>query len=47
MNKQDVIEFFDRAACSWDAEMIKNDCVMEKILESAEKGCVCKVDSPL
>lgn len=36
MNKQDVIEFFDRAAPSWDAEMIKNDGIMEKILDNAE-----------
>ena len=36
MNKQDVIEFFDRAASTWDAEMIKNDCVIEKILDNAE-----------
>ncbi len=36
MNKQDVIEFFDRVAPSWDAEMIKSDCVIEKILDNAE-----------
>ena len=36
MNKQDVIEFFDRAASSWDADMIKNDVIMEKILDNAE-----------
>ena len=36
MNKQDVIEFFDRAAQSWDAEMIKSDCIIEKILDNAE-----------
>ena len=36
MNKQDIIEFFDRAASTWDAEMIKNDCVIEKILDNAE-----------
>ena len=36
MNKQDVIEFFDRAAPSWDADMIKNDVIMEKILDNAE-----------
>ena len=36
MNKQDVIEFFDRAASSWDADMIKNDAVIEKILDNAE-----------
>ena len=36
MNKQDVIEFFDRAAPRWDAEMIKNDAIIEKILDNAE-----------
>ena len=36
MNKQDVIEFFDRMAPSWDADMIKNDAVIEKILDNAE-----------
>ena len=36
MNKQDIIEFFDRAAPRWDAEMIKNDVIIEKILDNAE-----------
>lgn len=36
MNKQDVIDFFDRCAPSWDAEMIKNDRIIEKILDNAE-----------
>ena len=36
MNKQDVIEFFDRAASSWDAEMIKNDAIINKILDNTE-----------
>ena len=36
MNKQDVIEFFDRAAPSWDADMIKNDGIIGKILDNAE-----------
>jgi len=36
MNKQDVIEFFDRAASSWDADMIKSDIIIEKILDNAE-----------
>ena len=36
MNKQDVIEFFDRMAPSWDAEMIKNDRIIGKILDNAE-----------
>ena len=36
MNKQDVIEFFDRCAPSWDADMIKNDVTIGKILDNAE-----------
>ena len=36
MNKQDVIEFFDRLAPSWDGDMIKNDEIIEKILDNAE-----------
>ena len=36
MNKQDVIEFFDRCAPSWDAEMIKSDVIIGKILDNAE-----------
>ena len=36
MNKQDIIEFFDRVAPRWDAEMIKNDVIIEKILDNAE-----------
>lgn len=38
MNKQDVIEFFDRLAPSWDADMIKNDVIIGKILDNAEVG---------
>ena len=36
MNKQDVIEFFDRCAPAWDADMIKNDMVIGKILDNVE-----------
>ena len=36
MNKQDVIEFFDRCAPSWDAEMIKSDVIIGKILDNVE-----------
>ena len=38
MNKQDVIAFFDRCAPSWDAEMIKSDVKIGKILDNAEVG---------
>ena len=36
MNKKDIIEFFDRCAPSWDAEMIKSDNLIETILDNAE-----------
>lgn len=36
MKKQDVIEFFDRLAPGWDADMVKNDAIIEKILDGAE-----------
>ena len=38
MEKKDVIEFFDRCAPSWDAEMIKSDVKIGKILDNAEVG---------
>ncbi len=36
MNKRDVIDFFDRCAPTWDAEMIKSDVIIGKILDNAE-----------
>ena len=36
MNKQDVIQFFDRLAPQWDADMIKNDTIIRTILDNAE-----------
>ena len=36
MNKQDVIEFFDRCAPNWDADMIKNDAIIGRILDNCE-----------
>ena len=38
MNKQDVIEFFDRCAPTWDAGMIKSDAIIGTILDNAEVG---------
>ena len=38
MEKKDIIAFFDRCAPSWDAEMIKNDGIINKILDNAEVG---------
>ena len=36
MNKKDVIEFFDRCAPFWDADMVKSDELIGKILDNAE-----------
>lgn len=36
MNKQDVISFFDRLAPSWDADMIRHEDVINRILDNAE-----------
>lgn len=36
MEKKDIIEFFDRCAPSWDADMIKSDRIIGKILDNAE-----------
>ena len=38
MEKKDIIEFFDRCAPSWDADMIKSDLIIGKILDNAEVG---------
>lgn len=35
MNKQDVIAFFDRLAPGWDADMIRHDDIIGKILDLA------------
>ena len=38
MEKKDIIEFFDRCAPTWDADMIKSDLIIGKILDNAEVG---------
>ena len=38
MEKKDIIDFFDRCAPTWDAEMIKSDVIIDKILDNAEVG---------
>ena len=38
MEKKDIIEFFDRCAPGWDADMIKSDLIIGKILDNAEVG---------
>ena len=35
MNKQDVIAFFDRLAPEWDADMIRHDDIIQRILDIA------------
>lgn len=35
MNKKDVIEFFDRLAPGWDADMIRHDDIIAVILDGA------------
>ncbi len=36
MNKQDIIEFFDRLAPQWDTDMIRHDHIIAAILDGAE-----------
>ena len=36
MHKSDVIAFFDRCAPSWDADMVKSDEIIGKILDNTE-----------
>ena len=36
MEKKDIIEFFDRLAPQWDADMIKSDEIIGMILDTAE-----------
>ena len=38
MEKKDVIDFFDRCAATWDADMIKSDVIIGRILDNAEVG---------
>ena len=35
MNKKDVIAFFDRLAPQWDADMIRHDHIINRILDNA------------
>ncbi len=38
MEKKDVIDFFDSRAATWDAEMVKDDAIIGRILDNAEVG---------
>lgn len=45
INKSEVIEFFDRLAPNWDADMIRYDDVIDLILDNAGvKSGVCVLD---
>ncbi len=43
MRKQEIAAFFDRAAESWDAEMVRSDAVITDILDAARIGAGCDV----
>lgn len=43
MNKQDVITFFDHYASSWDAKMIRNESVINTILDHGGVSTDCTV----
>lgn len=43
MNKQDVIDFFDRLAPKWDADMIRDDNIIGKILDLGQVQAGCDV----
>lgn len=36
MRKEDIIQFFDRLAPQWDADMIRSDEIISKIMDGAE-----------
>ena len=38
MEKKDIIKFFDRCASTWDADMVKSDVIIGRILDNAEVG---------
>lgn len=43
MNKQDVITFFDYCASSWDAKMIRNESIINTILDHGGVTTDCTV----
>ena len=43
MNKQDVIAFFDHYASTWDADMIRNESVINTILDNGGVTTDCTV----
>ena len=43
IKKEDVIKFFGKAAKSWDAEMIKDDEIINTILDNSKVGEGCNL----
>lgn len=43
MQKQEIIDFFDRCAPTWDAEMVQNEEIIGAILDNAEVEAGCDV----
>lgn len=43
MDKTDVIAFFNRCAPTWDAETVKNDEIIERILDNTIVGADMKI----
>lgn len=35
MNKQDIVQFFDRLAPQWDADLVRHDHIIDTILDNA------------
>lgn len=43
IDKKEVIEYFDRCAPQWDAELVRSDAVIDRILDNAGIGPGCHV----
>ncbi len=43
IDKKEVIAFFDHCAPKWDEELVRNDAVIDRILDNADVGPGCHV----
>lgn len=43
IEKKDIIAFFDRCAPGWDAETVRNDAVIDRILDNGGVGPGCHI----
>ena len=43
MNKQDILDYFEEHASTWDAEMIRSDAIIGTILDNARIGAGSRV----